>query len=815
MIAACSVLAAIPLFSPAADVEITVDVANPSVELSPHLYGLFFEDINFAADGGLYAELIQNRSFEYHGVNGNDPAGRDMHPLFAWEKVERDGARCLLEVSSDSPIHANNPHHAVLRISKPGSAGIRNLGFDGIRLDDGARYDFSLYARVSDWQGPARLDVVIEDANGKVAGTAKVEGIGEGWAKFDTEIFSRLTSDVGRLIVSTPGQGTLHLDMVSLFPQDTWKARKGGLRKDLVETLQNLNPKFMRFPGGCIAHGQGLENAYSWKDTVGDVAERKPNWNLWGYHQTYGLGYFEYFLLCEDLGMAPLPVVPVGVSCGFRPPQQAVPMEEMDGCVQDALDLIEFANGPVDSEWGAVRAGMGHPEPFGLEFICIGNEPHDNELFRERFPLFVKAVREAHPDLKIIGTSGLGWQIPIYDLMAEQEVYSADEHYYESPEWFLGNVARFDSFDRSKPKIFIGEYASKGSSMFNAVAEAAYLTGVERNADIVDMTCYAPLFGHAHHSQWNPDMIYFDKRTVVRSANYHVQQMFSQHKGDVFLPNTVRRARHHAVATVAGSVGFGSWRTSVEVEDLKVNGVAVDPSLWRSRGGQFLGEGSRWSQTDVAFEGALRLSNERYAGKTVAYTLRARKTGGDEGFLIAFGGNNHDDTYWWNLGGWNNSLHAIEQIHSSGNRQLDQKPGVIESGRWYDLKIELGPGNIRCFLDQELVHDVHLDPPPVCLSSTLDRRTGEVILKLVNPTDDPMEASITLEGVGRVDPAATLFSLSGDRSAINTIFHPDRVRIEESDLEVGSEFDHTLPAMSVQFIRIKRQGASPESTAGG
>ncbi len=742
----------------ATDLDITIDVDNPTVELSPHLYGLFYEDINFAADGGLYAELVQNRSFEYFPVNGNDPAGRELHPLSAWDKVERDGASCELAVVDEDPLNANNTNYLEVRIAAPGRAGVRNLGFDGVRLDGGASYDLSLYARTIDWTGEGRLDITLEDPQGRVLGKAVVDGIGGEWKKYEATLTSSATSDVGRLVATTPGRGTLALDMVSLFPQDTWKGRRNGLRKDLVEALADLNPKFLRFPGGCIAHGHGLDNVYHWKDTVGDVAERKPNWNLWGYHQTYGLGFYEYFLLCEDLGMQPLPVVPVGVSCGFRGPQEAVPMEEMDACVQDALDLVEFANGPADSEWGSVRAEMGHPEPFGMEFICIGNEPHDNRLFRDRFPLFVEAIRDRHPDLKIIGTSGLGWQIPIYDLMTEHAVHSSDEHYYEDPTWFLDNVDRFDNFDRDKPKIFIGEYASRGRTLFNAVAEAAYLTGVERNGDIVDMTCYAPLFANVDHTQWNPDLIYFDKRTVVR--------------------------------------------TSIEVEKLAVNGEEIDPVEWNSSGGDFREEGGRWVQRDVGVEGVLLMSGRSFEGEAVTYTLRARKLAGEEGFLVAFGGTGRHDTYWWNLGGWENTAHGIERIEGVSSRQLDRRDGTIETGRWYDLKVELTPGRIRCFLDRELVHDVDLDPPGVCVSSTLDREAGEVIVKLVNPTENPKDSRVRLDGVGAVEPEARLLVLTGDREATNTVLHPDRVRTVERTIEVAREFDHLLPAMSVQFIRI-------------
>lgn len=787
----------------AGNVEITVDVANPTVELSPHLYGLFFEDINYAADGGLYAELVQNRSFQYYPVEGNDPLGREMVPLYAWDKVEREGAACELAVKKDAPLNENNTHYLEIVVSEPGAAGVRNRGFDGIRLDAGASYDVSLYAREGEWQGDAGLEVALELPDGTVVGRTSFSGLTKEWKKFESVLQSDTTTDVGRLVVTTGGVGRLHLDMISLFPKDTWKGRKGGLRKDLVQALADLNPKFLRFPGGCIAHGSGLDNVYVWKDTVGDVAERKPNWNLWGYHQTYGLGFYEYFLLCEDLGMHPLPVVPVGVSCGFREPQQATPMDEMRKWVDDALDLIEFANGPADSEWGKVRAEMGHPEPFGMEFICIGNEPHDNALFRDRFPMFVEAIREEHPELKIIGTSGLDVGIPIYDLMTEVEVYSSDEHYYRDPEWYLSATDRFDDFDRDKPLIFIGEYASRDRTLFNALSEAAYLTGVERNADIVDMTCYAPLFGNVDHCQWNPNLIYFDQRTVVRTPSYHVQQLFANHKGDVYLPNTVTRTATD-ITKVQGSVGVGTWATSAEFDDLKVNGREVEPDGWRVDGGEFRTIGGRYTQVDIQHEGAVSMSRESYEGDRLVYELRARKLGGNEGFLIAFGGRDRNNTYWWNVGGWRNSGHGLERIDGGTPTQLERKAGRIEQDRWYDLKVELTPGRVRCYLDAELIHDVRLDPPSVHVSSTLDKQAGEVILKIVNPTEEALDARIRLEGA-EVQGEAMRIILTGDRDAENTVLYPDRVQPETATIAVDESFSQSLPPMSVQFIRVKRK----------
>ena len=801
-----SALACLPASLPAAGVDIRVDCSKEAVPLSPHLYGLFFEDINFAADGGLYAELVQNRSFEYYSVNGNDQRGRAYHPLYAWQKVARGGASGEITVSTATPLNAQNPHHLQVRITEPGSGfGVANSGFDGIRLDAGARYDFAFHARASDWSGDDSLTLALELPDGTLCGVATVRGVGGEWKKFEGVVTADRNTDAGRLVLTATGRGTLSLDMVSLFPQDTWQGRKYGLRRDLVEALRDLNPKFLRFPGGCIAHGHGIDNVYSWKDTVGDIAERKPNWNLWGYHQTYGLGYFEYFQLCKDLGMHPLPVVPVGVTCGFRKPFDVVPMDKLQKWIDDALDLIEFANGSADSKWGSVRAKMGHPEPFGMEFICLGNEEHDNREMRERFPHFVKAIRERYPDIKIIGTSGLGPGIPIYNLMTEQEVYSSDEHYYEPPGWFIANQNRFDSFDRSKPKIFVGEYGSQGNTLFNAIAEAAYLTGIERNGDIVDMACYAPLFANVEHIQWTPDLIFFNKRKVVRTPNYYVQQLFGQNKGDAYLANTLTVPPSEVPPTIAGTVGIGSWGTTIEVEDMRVNGRKIDPAGLRAERGNFRLENGLYRQTDGGAQPALSMGSETFSGDTVTYTVRARKTGGAEGFLLRFGSTDGRDGYWWNVGGWGNTRHAIERFAGDLNSKstVTETAGSVQPGVWYNFKVELSPGRIRCYLDDKLVHDHALKPPSISVSSTWDKAAREVIVKLVNPTNTAFTAHIDLHGVRQVAPAGRLLVLAGEPGATNSVDKLDAVKTRASTIAVAPKFSHELPPMSVQFIRVK------------
>lgn len=513
--------------------------------MSPVLYGVFFEDINYAADGGLYAEMVQNRSFEYYPLRTprtDAERARSLVPLFAWETVARGGLKAKAETALLEPLHRHNPNYAVLTVSgnatsQDSEAGIANRGYDeGMPVKGGSRYDVSLYAR--SLQGtPGPLRIRLEAADGSVLAQATLAAPGKDWSRQETTFVASRDDAKAKLVVSVGAPCRLALDMVSLFPRDTFKGRKNGLRADLAQAIADIKPKTVRFPGGCIVHGEGLANAYRWKDTVGDVAHRRPNYNRWGYHQSYGLGYFEYMQFCEDIGATPLPILPVGVSCGFNKPFQIATDDQLGEWIQDAIDLVEFANGPVTSRWGRVRAEMGHPAPFGLKYLGLGNEEHDTTSFRSLFPRFVEALRKAHPEIQIVGTSGLGPNIPLFDLMERTKVELADEHYYQAPEWFIENHRRFDTVPRRSPKVYVGEYASRGNRQFNAVAEAVYLTGIERNGDQVLMTAYAPLLARYDYTQWKQaNLIWFDATRVVLTPSYHVQRLFANHVGDRQLP---------------------------------------------------------------------------------------------------------------------------------------------------------------------------------------------------------------------------------------------------------------------------------------
>ncbi|WP_288153302.1 alpha-L-arabinofuranosidase C-terminal domain-containing protein [Phocaeicola sartorii] len=524
--------------------------------ISEHLVGIFFEDINYAADGGLYAELIQNRDFEY-SVKDGSREGWDNG--YAWSVRQLEGASTVT-IASENPLHENNPHYAVLQV-KPGVT-LQNDGFDGISLKKGERYDFSLFARLPENSKGGKILVRLLDQAGKEVAQSAVHVSSKEWKQQRTVLIANADVRAAVLSLEPKLTGTVHLDMISLFPQNTFKGRKNGLRADLAQTLADLHPRFVRFPGGCVAHGDGVDNIYDWKGSIGALEERKPLRNLWGYHQTRGLGYHEYFLFCEDMGAEPVPVVAAGVPCqnsgtcshhsvgelGCGGQQGGIPMEEMPQYVQDVLDLIEYANGDAKKTvWGKKRAQAGHPNPFNLKYIGIGNEDLITDIFEERFTMIFNAVKEKYPEVTVIGTVGPFYEGSDYEegwkFASKIGIPMVDEHYYNTPGWFINNQDFYDRYDRNKAKVYLGEYAAhlpgRPNNIETALAEALYLTSVERNADVVTMTSYAPLLAKEGHTQWNPDLIYFNNTEVKPTVGYYAQQMYGQNAGSEYIASSV------------------------------------------------------------------------------------------------------------------------------------------------------------------------------------------------------------------------------------------------------------------------------------
>lgn len=573
------------------DYAITVDPATRGAKIDDTMYGVFFEDINRAADGGLYAELVQNRSFEYSTADN-----RSYTPLTSWAVGGTATA-----VNDDGRLNARNRTY----LSLGAASSVTNSGYNtGIRVEDGKKYDFSVWAR-ADQAGT--LTVSLTDAGGVLAEAHQVEVKG-GWAKYKARFTATRTSTTGRLTVAT--DNSVALDMISLLPRDTYKGH--GLRKDLASKIAALDPGFVRFPGGCLVNTGSMQDyseasnwerkrSYQWKDTIGPVEERATNSNFWGYNQSYGLGYYEYFQFSEDMGAMPLPVVPALVTgCGQN--KAVVDEALLKRHVQDTLDLIEFANGPVTSEWGRKRAQMGHPKPFHLTHIEVGNEENLPNEFFARFTEFRTAIEAEYPDITIISNSGPDDSGSTFDtawkLNRDANVDMVDEHYYNSTNWFLQNNDRYDSYDRNGPKVFLGEYASGGNTFKNALSEAAFMTGLERNADVVKLASYAPLLANEDAVQWRPDMIWFNNHASWGSASYEVQKLFMTNVGDRVVPTTAT-GTPSVSGPISGAVGLSTWATTAAYDDVKVTGADGTALL----SDDFSGDASQWTHTGAELGG--------------------------------------------------------------------------------------------------------------------------------------------------------------------------------------------------------------------
>ncbi|HEX3166506.1 MAG TPA: alpha-L-arabinofuranosidase C-terminal domain-containing protein [Chitinophagaceae bacterium] len=524
--------------------KLTVVADKPLASVAPTMWGVFFEDINFGADGGLYAELVKNRSFEFPTA------------LMGWRenRVNYQKGRILIINRSDNSANAR---FARITINNPdGNYSLSNEGFRGIGIHKEKQYDFSIMVRT---EKPTNIKIKVQLLNyaGKDIGGTVIENFSKdpiaiGWKKYSSSITTTDTAQRGRLNLVFEGSGVIDIDIVSLFPHDTWKTRPGGLRNDLVQKIADLKPGFIRFPGGCIVEGKDLPNRYQWKTTVGNVDDRKLIMNRWNvefprktapdYYQSFGLGFYEYFLLADDLGAEPLPILNCGMACQFNS-GEVVAMDELQPYIDDAIDLIEFANSGTTTKWGKLRSDMGHPQPFNLKFLGVGNEQWEPQYI-ERYKVFEKAILSKYPSIKIVSGAGPFAEGEYFNYawkeLKQLKPALIDEHYYKPPAWFFSNASRYDTYERTGPKIFAGEYAAHSkenpeaesrNNWESALAEAAFMTGLERNADIVQMCSYAPLFAHVDAWQWRPDLIWFDNLDVVATPNYYVQKLFSNNKG--------------------------------------------------------------------------------------------------------------------------------------------------------------------------------------------------------------------------------------------------------------------------------------------
>jgi alpha-L-arabinofuranosidase len=752
------------------------------VAVSPTLWGLFLEDINYALDGGLNADLVRNGDFEF---SESDHGG--WHALTAWHA---DGA---VSVRRDEPLSPQTAHYARLETA----ACLSNQGYsgNGLPVRAGTTYRCRLAVRASD--GDARLSVVLgRDGEDLASSSRDVASAGWSWFEFDLRPEGDGPAD---LMLEAIG-GTLDVDAVSLRPCDPATGEVMLFRPDLVTALRELKPAFVRFPGGCVAHGTGLDNLYHWKTTIGPAHQRRRTFNAWGYHQSRAIGYYEYFLLCELLGAEPLPVVAAGVCCQNSPGgPQAIPDEEMPAYVQDVVDLVEFANGGEDTTWGAVRAELGHPAPFRLRFLGVGNEDEITAEFEERFAALHDAVRRADPGVTVVGTVGpnpfgrdfdAGWEFA-----RKLGVEMVDEHAYRSPRWFLQNANRYDDYDREGPAVYLGEYAARSSTLRSALAEAAYMIGLERNSDVVRLASYAPLLARVGNSQWTPDLLYFDDDVVMPTFSYHVQRLFAEHRGDVVCPVILDGAELRQQPLPAMDlVRLRSPGATVEFRDIRIDSAPV-PDVRTVDDGCLVHVADRADTREVS--------------------LTARRVSGDEGFVVDFGAPGNGTLHELHIGGWRNKSLVLHRVDDGIGNEVDGPHPFdgVRTGTDVEVRVRIDGARIRCWVDGGLIHD-HPDDqrpwPDIVAGATSTAAGAECIVMLVNVAESVRVVEVEIDGWDG-DLRASLMTLTADHPDVGEAFAPAPANPVSSTAKGLDRLLITLPALSVVAARVARYAADAET----
>lgn len=862
------------------DYTLSIDAGNEVHDISELLYGIFIEDINFAADGGLYAEKVVNRSFEFTQLAENDE-------MYGWSTVGTINASVTVDDKTGS-LNENNTNYLVMENTSGTLSGVANRGFlDGMSVEKDGEYNFSIYVKgIDGYTGGVTVNIT---SGTEVIATGKIDSVTSEWKKYTLSLTSSKEAHSGVTLQVLIDNGKAAVDMVSLFPKDTYKGRENGMRKDLAEMLEALQPKFLRFPGGCVIEGYDADSAYNWKDSIGvgqngepllfngtygDVAAREQGINIWTdinatedkwpSFMTYGLGFFEYFQFAEDLGAIGVPVVNCGLYCQARG-GEAVPIDsdEFKQYIQDALDLVEFCRGGADTKWGSVRIAMGHEEPFALKYIGIGNENWGEDYY-ERYTAFAEAFANAkneQPELfegiEIMysagvddGTSGADY-MPSYQYAKEwlennpdsdisDFAGATDHHYYNDPEWFLKNTDYYDEENYSRDtesmtsssygggiNVFLGEYAARSNTLKAALAEAAYMTGLERNGDIVKMAAYAPLFGNLTATHWAPDLIWFNNNLCTGSISYYMQKIFSTNAGTKLLSSNIEGASVD-VPELAGMVGVGTWNTAATFDNVSVVNNDTGEVLgeqdfeedtfkrdwYQMSDGDFKVEDGELVQSSTSTIDS-NIGSSVYFGYTdwenYTYTVSATKTAGDEGFLIPFAVQGRDNNYFWNLGGWGNTVSCLQQVTDgtkSGQVEGTIKDFTAKTGETYELKVVVSGKNVKCYVDDELYIDYNVtagsEAEAYQVVSTDD--TGDIIIKLVNVTESDRVFAVDIANAGTVSSEAIVYQVAGNSLDDDNILgaKEDCIMEEMTISGFSDKFNYTVPKYSVTVIRIDR-----------
>lgn len=810
---------------------IRIDLARRGADIPASMYGIFFEEINHAGDGGLYAELIQNRGFEDssvpegYTVKGDrifPPADRTNHltgarphpdlsfrwnpdPIPAWRFEQLEGSGASAELTREYPLNEASPTALKVTLPEKGRIALSNCGFWGMNIEKGKGYYLRMNTSNGNrFEGRAILKLVAEDGT-ELCNRPLAIDPDRTWCEYTGQLTATGSDPHARFVIELEGTGTLLLDYVSLFPE-TFRNRINGLRKDIAQTLEALHPAFVRWPGGCIVEGIDLSNRIEWKKTIGDPKNRPGIYDTWGYRATMGFGYHEFLQFCEDIGAAGMFVCNAGIGCQGRV-GDACREEDLDAFIQDALDAIDYALGDGTTEWSRKRVENGHPEPFPLQYVEIGNE-NWGPVYEKRYDRFYRAIKAKYPRLTLISTLGLGGQ------RRHERVDMIDPHWYVAPEFFLSSSRLFDQQERGGYAVYVGEYAVNqqvgGGNLLGALAEAAFLSGMERNSDLVKMASYAPLLENVNDRVWPTNLIWFDSHRVMGRSSYHVQKMYAENRPDYNTATEFEQPR--SGVQVSGRIGLGGWNTDNEYRELKVtlpDGRVIEADMERG----WTPKGGTWSAADGTLSqegpGVMRWSiwdsPEEFSDCSIS--VKARKKSGDEGFILYFGMQG-ETGYVLNIGGWSNQTTAFQHMVGADMPQIPNNIAQqVETGRWYDIRIDIHGDSFTYSLDGKRMLEARIEQSRQYVVSGYDETTGEEVIKFVNATEKPFTARIELAGaesVGRTGKAIVL--TSGDPSDENSLDNPEKVVPEERVYKGFSDrFTYTFDPWSFTVLRIKVQ----------
>ena len=814
---------------------IKIDLNKRGATVSPNLYGIFFEEISHAGDGGLYAELVQNRGFEEHVLpssmtyengravavdspnyeHGNNrkwsiPWDIEQKKMLGWE-VKPFGGNVIYDVVKlDNPLHENTPHAMELKITtlqEGGKVILSNTGYWGMGLKSGEKYDLRFYVKSADYKG--NITARISDGNHLGTISFKAKKIKD-WTEFTGVLTSTGTTGKGQLLLEFDAPGTVYIDYVSLFPQNTFKGRKNGLRPDLVEMILGLQPKFMRWPGGCIVEGATYENRVKWKETLGDPMTRRGEWDVWGYRSTWGMGYHEFLQFCEDTGMDAMFVNNAGMSCSVRNGDYTHTTAGLDSVIQNFRDAIEYAIGdPEKSEWAKKRAEAGHPAPFPLKYVEIGNE-NVGPVYVKHFNYIFEKLNAEYPQLTFINT--LGHTDPLLEQIPGE--YMVDPHWYRDPNFFFNNNNLFDDAPR-KHDIYVGEYACNAGvgsgNLLAAISEAAFILGMERNSDVVKMTSYAPLFENVNQPNWPCNLIHFNSNQTYGRASYYVQKMSAENRATYNVELSETSFAEKGKPFAAGTIGLGSYSTQCEYRNIQITTAdgktqKIAPSKFQHKRGQWNVNGDVIAQTSN--ENLTMTVLPEFSSDNYTLQLQAKKNNGKEGFFVYYGLDEQGrNGYVANVAGWNNITTAIQPVVRG--RTIDvlgrQARQSVDTDRWYDIKVVVTPELVTLFVDgKEMTSAKPVSQPRHFCQTGYDELTGELIIKVVNGTDKTYTRGFEIEGTNNVAPEGKVITISGNAQEENNFEEPYKlVPVTTTFNGFAKQFSYEFAPMSYTILRIK------------